>query len=184
MKIYVSRLLLIFFVFLSGCNFPQMQNLAAVPEPGIDLDSSRRPPGRANTSSPILVTLTPSPESLLLNAEIYGVDWLNSGDLLITLETNSKIIEEYFLMEGVNRYNCRISQDSDQLLFCVGQNAPPGKSVPIVLKKTENDQEVFKAIVVIPSQSSSSGSSGDVNLTQNPTNPPGPTSPPAATSTP
>ena len=112
------------------------------------------------------------------------MDWLASGDLLITFEMKDKISEDYYLLERENRYNCRISQDSDQLLFCVGQNAPLGKSVLVVLKKTENDLEVFNAIVIVPAEPSSSGSSGAGNLTQNPTLPAGPTSTSAATSPP
>ena len=171
--------MVVFLFLLLGCNFPIAQSQTIVsltPEPNNSRES--RPPDRPSP------TLTPTPDSVFSSAEIYGLDWLGSGDLLITIETDHKITGEFYLLQGQNNYNCRISQDSDKLLFCVGQNAPQGKSVPITLFMTENDQEVFKAIVVIPSQSSSSGSSGDVNLTQNPTNPPGPTSPPTATSPP
>ena len=131
---------------------------------------TQRPPTQTATSTPI-------PEAGVIDLEIYGVDWIGSGDLLLTFSSSKPIEDALYLILGSARFNCRIANDSNQLLFCVGRDAAPGQSIPAVLHLMENDLIVFESLVSVPGQSSPAQSGGSGSLTQVPTIPAGPTSP-------
>jgi hypothetical protein len=173
----------IFLIIVSlACNIPLSGDLS-IPTSRSDTETPK--PSATDTVPPPSTTWTPTPDIESIEAEIYGVDWLATGDLLITIQTALPIERDYYLLEGDNSYNCRVALDSNRLLFCAGKNAPPGNSIPIKLIVVDDDTLVFEGFVQVPylSASSGGGSQGE-KLTQMPASSPGPTSPPAPTSPP
>jgi hypothetical protein len=103
---------------------------------------------------------------------------LGSGDLLITFQSSDSFTGDYYLELVGYRYNCRIAQDSDRLLFCAGRMAPEGTLVPVSLRIIESNEDIFSDTVFIPFMSDSSQNKpvgGTPDLTPHPTSPPGPT---------
>ena len=182
MKSRVSLVLFIIIVLQLGCKLPYTRSRSlSVSRPESRSSDNLLP---VDTISLPTITLTPSPAPVFREFGIYGVDWLPSGDLLITLETIEMIVDEYYLMQSDIKFNCRVSLDSDKILFCVGVDVPQGRSVPISIFQEEDDLLVFEGTINIPDKPGSSGSSGGGNGTDFPTSLPGstptvgPTSPP------
>ena len=180
-------LLLLVFIFTSqACRFSFTDGVSSmISRSGQPTTAApKATPTPTETQLPPTQTATPIPFSPSVEVEvgIFGVDWIDSGDLLITFTSSMPLEDAYYLVLGNSQLPCRIAKDSNQLLFCVGRDAAPGRTLPAALHRLENDLIVFQGTISVPAQSSTSGSegksSGGGSLTQVPTLPPGPTTSP------
>ena len=106
-------------------------------------------------------TFTPSPTSVFGNAEIYGISWLGSGHLLITIEIESEIEGEFYALVGGIEFNCRVSEDYEYRLLCVGNEVSPGEGVEFALIDQIEEKDVFETLIDVPPKPSPTSSSGN-----------------------
>ena len=189
MKPKFAFVLFIAIFTISGCKFPDSSSATAT-------INTTQPPAPSATSEPSVTeapTDTPSPTETLsptdtaqptatfttlptyiyANAEIFGVGWLGSGHLLITVETERKIEGEYYALVGDIEFNCRVSEDYENRLLCVGNEVSPGKGVEFTLIDQIEEKEVFETLIDIPPKPApTKSSSGGSDPTQEPPPPP------------
>lgn len=169
--------------FISGCKFPN-------PSPPADTLIPTPPPALSATSEPTVTesptdasqptstaTYAPSSTPIFGNAEIFGIGWLGSGHLLITVEIESKIEGEYYALVCDTEFNCRVSEDYENRLYCLSNEVSPGEGIKFILLDQMKEMEVFETrIDVPPKPAPTSSSGGGSNPTQEP--PPMPTDDP------
>jgi hypothetical protein len=174
MKSKFMLLMILLGISLAACNPAGNPSLTPTRKP----TNTELAPSSTWTQTPD-PTNTPTPVDLQI--EVYGVDWLGSGDLLITLQGVEPFTGDYSLELLGYSYNCRIAQDSELLLFCAGRVAPQGTSVTVYLLQEAEEREAFRTDIYIPYQSSSNsgggadGPMGTPNLTPKPVTTPVPT---------
>ena len=103
---------------------------------------------------------------------------MGSGHLLITIEIESKIEGEYYALVGDIEFNCRVPEDNENRLLCVGNDVSSGDEIQFTLHEDVDEKEVLETTIDVPPKPApTSSSGGGSNPTQEPPPPP-PTSDP------
>ena len=111
-------------------------------------------PSKAPTFTP---SATPTQKPNLENVEIINVGYLESGYLMITIESSNKIEDKYQVLVGEDIYEYKIIEDYPNRLYFYGIPSKPDSQVELIIRIKDTDIEVFRSDIYIPASPRSQG---------------------------